>query len=121
MIKTIALHIFGWRRMSERFAGRWTGYIPAYLRDHEVEVAGKLSDACLSALSQLAYQRAKKREDLEPRVIHYFREMDAIASSVEAALLGRYVGDERVRVVLAWHRVVGEPIQPPENNARDVT
>jgi hypothetical protein len=114
MIKTLALYIFGWRRMSERFAARWTGYIPAYLRDHEAEGAEKLSDACLSALSHLAYQRAKKREDLEPRVIHYFREMDSIASSVEAALSGRDVRDERVRVVLGWHRVLGEPIQSPQ-------
>lgn len=47
-------------------------------------------------------------------MIHYFREMDLIAMSVEAALLGRAIPDERVRVVLEWHGALKEPIQPPE-------
>jgi hypothetical protein len=103
MIKEVALLIFGWRKTPERFVPRCAGFITAYLKDRDAEPKIKLPDACLISLSQLAYRRAKKIPDQEPRFIYFARELERVGAVVEAALAGRTIVDREARSVLAWH------------------
>jgi len=103
MIKTAILILLGWRRTPEGFSHRMADYVRVRLKDRRVDGVESLSSDCMLALSQLAYRRAKRGTDNEPRFIHYVRELDAVAKSVEAHLVGHEVADENVRGILAWY------------------
>lgn len=105
MFGYLLLIIFGWHRVPERFVTRGMDFITLFLKDLGIKDAQQLSPACLRALAQLAYRRAGKEQNEQPRFFFYVRELKRVSRSVHAVVTGCGPADGEIRSLLLWHGV----------------
>lgn len=103
MLRQALLLIFGWFRTPERLVQRGAEMITASLRDREIEAVKAIPASCLLALSQTAYDRARRGNPANPRFIYFCWELEKICDSLERALRGHDPRDERVYGIISWH------------------
>jgi hypothetical protein len=104
--------IFGWHRIPERFVTRGMEFITLFLKDLGTGDERALPPECLRALSQLAYRRAGKEPNRQPRLFFYVRELKRVSSSVHALIKGCGSADGEIRSILLWHGVDCVPDEP---------
>lgn len=106
LLSDLALALFGWLPIGEKFIQDGPDFIGMCLRERGVD-ARKLPRAATLALCQLAYVRAAEQD---PKAVtrwrKYVRQMEEIAEVTSRALTGQSIDDQRVRSILLLHHVI---------------
>jgi hypothetical protein len=105
MIGYLLLLVFGWHRVPERFVTRGMEFLVLFLKDFDTGDEQVLPPPCLRALAQLAYRRAGKVQNNQPRFFFYVRELKRVSRLVHAALTKSGPTDGEIRSLLLWHGV----------------